>query len=370
MTCGQSVDFGTWQRCARARVAHGWPRIPDSRESCWTARAPTAAAGWWSSTTAPPPPPTCTTPMPSWAPPGSPTTSRRRPAPICRGSTPARRRSCRPATPSIPAAGRRSTPAPCARCGSRRATGSPSSRAASCWPSSRAGPTCPGGCPGTAGTSWARRPFGWSLDDAMEGLGPRADRATAFWRWRQREDSWAGFQQSMLGHLLARLGPGARYWDVGSGKLPPVGVSERPPTGSGPYTVLSTLGMSCQRMPVVEQVMEDPSGCARIELAIATTMPSPEAARDLPVAGPVPVAGRHLVRGRAQHPLVPRARHVPAGRGERGGAPAGRPRPADRPGGAGPVRVRLRRGARCGGSGSCRSPSGSGSWPRSAARRA
>ena len=156
MTCGQSVDFGTWQRCARARVAHGRPRTPGSRESCWTARAPTAAAGWWSSTTAPPPPPTCTTPMPSWPPRGSPITSRRRPAPICLGSKPAGRRSCRPATPSIPAAGRPWTPAPCARCGSRRATGWPSSRAASSWPSSRAGPTCPGGCPGTAGTSWAR----------------------------------------------------------------------------------------------------------------------------------------------------------------------------------------------------------------------
>jgi hypothetical protein len=83
----------------------------------------------------------------------------------------------------------------------------------------------------------------------------------------------------MLGHLLARLGPGARYWDVGGGKQPVVGVSERPPTEQRPYTVLSTVGMSCQRMPVVEQVMEDPSGYARIELAIATTVPSPEAAR-------------------------------------------------------------------------------------------
>ena len=135
------------------------------------------------------------------------------------------------------------------------------------------------GMPGYSRDVMGQSPFGWSLDDAMEGLGPRADRATAFWRWRQRQDSWAGFQQSMLGHLLARLGPGARYWDVGSGKLPSVGVSERPPTEQRPYTVLSTLGMSCQRMPVVEQVMEDPSGCARIELAIATTMPSPEVAR-------------------------------------------------------------------------------------------
>jgi suppressor of fused protein SUFU len=135
------------------------------------------------------------------------------------------------------------------------------------------------GMPGYSRDVMGQTPFGWSLDDAMEGLGPRADRATAFWRWRQREDSWAGFQQSMLGHLLARLGPGARYWDVGGGKQPSVGVSERPPTEHRPYTVLSTLGMSCQRMPVVEQVMEDPTGCARIELAIATTMPSPEVAR-------------------------------------------------------------------------------------------
>ena len=131
------------------------------------------------------------------------------------------------------------------------------------------------GMPGYSRDVMGQTPFGWALDDAMEGLGPRADRATAFWRWRQRDDSWAGFQQSMLGHLLARLGPGARYWDVGGGKQPAVGVSERPPTEQRPYTVLSTLGMSCQRMPVVEQVMEDPSGCARIELAIATTMPSP-----------------------------------------------------------------------------------------------
>jgi hypothetical protein len=83
----------------------------------------------------------------------------------------------------------------------------------------------------------------------------------------------------MLGHLLARLGPGARYWDVSGSKQPMVGVSERPPTPQRAYTVLSTIGMSCQRMPVVEQAMEDPSGCARIELAIATTLPSRDAAR-------------------------------------------------------------------------------------------
>ena len=201
------------------------------------------------------------------------------------------------------------------------------------------------GMPGYSRDAMGQTPFAWSLDDAMEGLGPRADRATAFWRWRQREDSWAGFQQSMLGHLLARLGPGARYWDVGGGKQPIVGVSERAPTEQRPYTVLSTIGMSCQRMPVVEQVMEDPSGTARIELAIATTMPSPEVARIFLWLAPVPVAGGHLVRCRAQYPLVPRARDVPAGRRQRGRAAAGQPRPAARARGTRPVGVLVQRRA-------------------------
>ena len=133
--------------------------------------------------------------------------------------------------------------------------------------------------PGYSRDVIGQTPFGWSLDDAMEGLGPRADRATAFWRWRASEDAWGGFQKAVLGHLLGRLGPGARYWDVSAGKQPIAGVSERPPTRSRPFTVLTTIGMSCQRMPVIEQYAEDASSCARIELALATTMPSPEAAR-------------------------------------------------------------------------------------------
>ncbi|HEX4661785.1 MAG TPA: suppressor of fused domain protein, partial [Streptosporangiaceae bacterium] len=51
------------------------------------------------------------------------------------------------------------------------------------------------------------------------------------------------------------------------------------PTALRPYTVLSTVGMSCQRMPVIEQMGDHALGGARIELAIATTMPSTDAAR-------------------------------------------------------------------------------------------
>src|SRR5437763_3668819 len=135
------------------------------------------------------------------------------------------------------------------------------------------------GMPGYSRDIIGQTPFGWSLDDAMEGLGPRAERARAFWDWRDASGSWGGFQQAVLGHLLSRLGPGARYWDASAGRQPAVGVSERPPAPGRRYTVLSTIGMSCQRMPVVEQFVEEPDEYTRIELALATGLPGPQAAR-------------------------------------------------------------------------------------------
>src|SRR5260370_42588184 len=113
----------------------------------------------------------------------------------------------------------------------------------------------------------------------MEGLAPRLERSRAFWRWRQSASGWGQFQQALLGHLLTRLGPGGHYWDASAGSQPFTGVTERPSAPHRPYTVLSTVGMSCQRMPAVEQVLDDPSGYARIELAIATTLSSAQAAR-------------------------------------------------------------------------------------------
>jgi Suppressor of fused protein (SUFU) len=135
------------------------------------------------------------------------------------------------------------------------------------------------GMPGYSRDIIGQTPFGWSLEDAMEGLGPRVERAGAFWKWRDAAGSWGGFQQGVLGHLLSRLGPGGHYWDASAGKQPVVGVSERPAGQGRSYTVLSTVGMSCQRMPVVEQFVEDAGGYARIELAMATTLASPQAAR-------------------------------------------------------------------------------------------
>ncbi|HEY3735484.1 MAG TPA: suppressor of fused domain protein [Streptosporangiaceae bacterium] len=135
------------------------------------------------------------------------------------------------------------------------------------------------GMPGYSRDVIGQTPFGWSLDDALEGLGPRTEQASAFWKWRESSGSWGGFQQAILGHLLTRLGPGAHYWDAAAGKQPAVGVSERPPTPDRPFTVLSTVGMSCQRMPVVEQFVEESSAYTRIELVMATSLPSQQAAR-------------------------------------------------------------------------------------------
>jgi Suppressor of fused protein (SUFU) len=135
------------------------------------------------------------------------------------------------------------------------------------------------GMPGYSSDVLGQTPFGWSLDDAMEGLAPRLERSRAYWRWRHSPNGWNTYQQALLSHVQARLGPGGHYWDASAGKQPLVGVTERPASVRRPYTVLSTVGMSGQRMPVVEQVLDDPSGYARVELAVATTLPSAQAAR-------------------------------------------------------------------------------------------
>ena len=106
------------------------------------------------------------------------------------------------------------------------------------------------GMPGYSRDVVGQTPFGWSLDEAMEGLAPRLERSRAYWRWRQSASGWDQFQQALLGHLQARIGPGGHYWDASAGQQPPTGVTERPAEPHRPYTILSTVGMSCQRMPV------------------------------------------------------------------------------------------------------------------------
>jgi hypothetical protein len=126
------------------------------------------------------------------------------------------------------------------------------------------------GMPGYARDAVGESPFAWALSEALEGLQPRIVNARSYWRWRSAEGSWPSFQELVLSHLDRTLGPAGRYWDAGGERLPTVGITERPPRGRREFTVLSTVGMSCQRMPTVEQWIDGPGAYTRIELAVAT----------------------------------------------------------------------------------------------------
>src|SRR6201996_2634867 len=69
------------------------------------------------------------------------------------------------------------------------------------------------GMPGYSRDVISQTPFGWSLDEAMEGLAPRLGGARGYWRGRRSASGWGQFQQALLGHLQARIGPGGHYWD-------------------------------------------------------------------------------------------------------------------------------------------------------------
>lgn len=122
------------------------------------------------------------------------------------------------------------------------------------------------GMPGYARDAVGESPFAWPLAEAMEGLSTRVAEARAYWRWRETEGSWASFQQFVMGHLDGRVGPPGRYWEIGGGGLPVIGVTERPATAARDHAVLSTVGMSCQRMPGAELY----DTACRVELAVAT----------------------------------------------------------------------------------------------------
>lgn len=133
------------------------------------------------------------------------------------------------------------------------------------------------GMPGYARDAVGESPLAWSLTEALEGLAPRIAKARAYWEWRAGDGAWPSFQQFVMSHLDARVGPSDRYWDLG-GALPTMGITERPGPG---HTVVSTIGMSCQRMPTVEQYTERPDGLARVELALATRVEVTRAAQVL-----------------------------------------------------------------------------------------
>ncbi|MFF5245235.1 suppressor of fused domain protein [Streptosporangium sp. NPDC000095] len=135
------------------------------------------------------------------------------------------------------------------------------------------------GMPGYSRDALGESPFAWSLEDAHDGLAPRISKARAYWEWRGGDGAWASFQQFVMGHLDRKVGTAGRFWDAGGERMPAVGVTERPPERGREHTILSTVGMSCQRMPTVEQYIDRPDAYARVELAVASPGDARDAAR-------------------------------------------------------------------------------------------
>ncbi|MGH3320703.1 MAG: suppressor of fused domain protein [Streptosporangiaceae bacterium] len=133
--------------------------------------------------------------------------------------------------------------------------------------------------PGYAAESRGATPLAWPLDEAAPRLGPWIERSRDFWRWRLATNTWRVYQRELLDHLAERLGAGGRYWPVDDAPLPAVGATEHLPTADRPFTIVSTVGMSCQRMPVPDTQPGDDNGYqhGRIELALATRGPTEDA---------------------------------------------------------------------------------------------
>src|SRR3984957_8749284 len=64
------------------------------------------------------------------------------------------------------------------------------------------------GMPGYCRDAIGQTPFCWALDDAIDGLGPRVERAAEFWKWRNSTGCWAQFPTAERGHLPPQLRPG------------------------------------------------------------------------------------------------------------------------------------------------------------------
>ncbi|CAM4053364.1 suppressor of fused domain protein [Nocardiopsis rhodophaea] len=135
------------------------------------------------------------------------------------------------------------------------------------------------GLPGYAREAIGRSPYAWALDPEADRLWPRVVHAEAYWDWRAVPGAWRSVQRAVFNHLTRCVGTPGHYWDVSDGHAPLIRVSERPPEGNRPFTILSTVGMCGQRMPTLDRYMADTSQYARIELALATTRPAHEAAR-------------------------------------------------------------------------------------------
>lgn len=162
------------------------------------------------------------------------------------------------------------------------------------------------GFPGFTRDAVGRTRLGWEFGSTIEALAARVRLADRYWSWRAAKDAWSGYQQHILSRLTERLGTGTRYWAADGGRMPSLGVSEHC-TDDLPYRFVSTVGMSCQRMPQVDREVQDAAQVSRIELAMATprTVDRPDAAVEAltaPLAGASAGAAPQLLAWLGQFP--------------------------------------------------------------------
>lgn len=132
-----------------------------------------------------------------------------------------------------------------------------------------------------------RSGLAWELTrDAVTALEAKVQESRDFWRWRA-SGAWGEIRNAGLGHLEARIGPQEAAWPLGTARFPEL-IATRHRVGELPVWVTATTGLSGQRMAGVEQYVDEPEKAARVELAIARTVPDQAGAELLSALAVIP----------------------------------------------------------------------------------
>jgi hypothetical protein len=127
----------------------------------------------------------------------------------------------------------------------------------------------------------------WELTrDAAAALEAKVRESQDFWSWRLN-GAWPEIRSTGLGHLETRVGPQEAAWPLGSAPFPEL-IASRHRLGDLPVWVTATTGLSGQRMAGVEQFVDVPEEAARVELAIARTVPDQAGAELLASLATIP----------------------------------------------------------------------------------
>jgi hypothetical protein len=132
-----------------------------------------------------------------------------------------------------------------------------------------------------------RSPLAWELTrDANQVLDHKVVESREFWNWRL-SSAWPEIRSTGLSHLEMQLGPQEAAWPLGDAAFPEL-IATRHRLADEPIWVTATTGLSAQRMAGVEQYVDNPEQCARIELAIARSTPDQSGAEILSALATIP----------------------------------------------------------------------------------